>query len=308
MAATTKSKKEEAQYEFLKYIAQTPNNYAFATEQIKAALMGLQIRSPFSYERELGTIRRCFYPNDINEIIERLKMEQTEFATQCVNIIESSSPLAMKLTLKILRESLKKNFVETSILELSAALNRVCDKEFPNALQAKLSSSNQQNIYWKYDSFKAISDDQIQSYLKPPKWLTPKSLHTVENAFLPNKEFYGFFPDCMRMWLNNESVINQGTRRNFQNDMEEAFKSFGIDQRDSGITSKALREEFRNEYEIDRVTSEIGRRARDICDDPILLEKYIKDRQELIDEFCKSEKQYTEKIEKQIENAFEKVI
>lgn len=291
----------------MNYIGQTFNNYASATEQIKAGVMGTSFRSPFSYERELGIIRRCFYPNDINEIMERLKMEQNEFATQCLNIMEASSPIAMKLTLKIMRESLKKDYVQTAMLELSAALNRVCDKEFPIALQAKLSRSDHQKSYWKYDNLKAISEDHILSYLKRPEWLTPKSLHTVENAFLPNREFYYFLPDCMRLWLNNESFVNSGTRASFQGDMKDALKASGFDQRDSGITSKSLREELRKEHEIERITSENERRARDILEDPKLLEKYTRDRQELIDEFCGNEKEYSEKMEKLIEAIFEKV-
>lgn len=52
----------------------------------------------------LFSIARCFSANTVEEIIERLREEDNHFSRAAIKSLESKSPLALKLTLQLLRE------------------------------------------------------------------------------------------------------------------------------------------------------------------------------------------------------------
>ena len=49
--------------------------------------------------KHFQSIERCFFANTMEEIIENLKKENTEFARVCLDKINQNSMLSMKITL-----------------------------------------------------------------------------------------------------------------------------------------------------------------------------------------------------------------
>ena len=101
------------------------DNLESMLELSKFCMPGHPIKSSFSMFSLLETIRRCFYPDNIEDIKQLLREDGTGFAIQCLSIMEKASPLSLAITLKLLREARKKSFPEVMAMELGVAVNRV---------------------------------------------------------------------------------------------------------------------------------------------------------------------------------------
>lgn len=60
---------------------------------------------PNSLKQHLTMIDRCFYPSTLEEIVENLKQENTDFAKQVLKMMDQNSTLSMKIALKMLRKA-----------------------------------------------------------------------------------------------------------------------------------------------------------------------------------------------------------
>ncbi len=279
------------------------NYYAQSMDAIRAVMPGVR-RVGFSYAADIPVIRRCFYPNTLAEIMELLRKDHTEFAAECLRTMEAASPLALGLTLKILREARKRNFVECAVQELSAAANRVSDKEFPIALEQKLSPSLSQGTHWIYN-LKDVNEDLIQKYAENPGWVSGRAIGIVENALLPIKQFSQYFPDSLRIWLNTEDESNSAAYQDFSVNLVTDLQCLGVDIRSSLATAKVLRAELNRVFIEQQFERERLQRAEELVGDPRLLERYLGSRKELIDQFCDGP-EYYKKINQRIQQIFEK--
>lgn len=75
--------------------------------------------------KNLDVINRCFYPNTVEEIMELLKLEDSDFAKQCLKRMENNSMLSMKLALKMVRDARNKDIKGAMETEITVALNKI---------------------------------------------------------------------------------------------------------------------------------------------------------------------------------------
>lgn len=75
----------------------------------------------------LFTIARCFSANTVEEIIERLREEDTHFSQAVVKSLASKSPVALKLALRLIREGQNLSWKQCFENEFRVACRRIQD-------------------------------------------------------------------------------------------------------------------------------------------------------------------------------------
>jgi len=92
---------------------------------------------------------------------------------------------------------------------------------------------------------------------------------------LPTKHYYEHFPDILRLYINEQSTNNPQIRQNWDYELQEVLRCYGIDNRDTGLTIKSAREHLMRLYQMGRYHKEQTQRAMLLAEDSKLREKYF---------------------------------
>jgi enoyl-CoA hydratase/carnithine racemase len=270
----------------------------------KAMLPGETTGRLTSLGAEFPIIRRCFYPDSVQGIMELLRKDGTEFADRCLRTMEQASPLALELTLRLLREARSKGYAEAMAQELGVAINRATDSEFPIILEQRVlaSTPNMGNI-WKYQG--PIPESLIQQYMAAPTWVSTKTVEMAENALLPVREFYQYFPDALRLWLHGEEPGSEIQLANFRDNLIAQLQDLGVDIRDSSVSPEVVRKDLQKSLQSQRKNLEQINRIMELHKDEVMRKKYLDERKGLIDKMCENDEVYYKEIHKRIEDIFQ---
>ncbi|KAN0034001.1 hypothetical protein ACTFIV_000481 [Dictyostelium citrinum] len=174
-------------------------------------------------------IKRCFEnKNTIEQVIQALENESEEtynWAQRCIKNINRSSPISIKLTMKLFNESptdLSSNEYYERDYNISMALVNDSESDLWEGIRANLIDSREP--IWKHKSYKEVDDQLIDDIInyKPP---TPESTLKLT----PFKSTYLMFEDILNEYYN----INQ----------------FTLSDEDQSIFSTHIGNPFTREYE-----------------------------------------------------------
>lgn len=82
------------------------------------------------YTLPIEKINFCFSANSIEEIFDRLETEGSKWSLNCLQILKKKSPLALKLTLRLIREGETSDWKNCLQREFRVASRRILDEEF----------------------------------------------------------------------------------------------------------------------------------------------------------------------------------
>jgi len=283
------------------------DHYAYINETVRQMMPGVSFGGHFSHFRGFDTIRRCFYPDDMEEIKELLRKDGSEFALDCLKAMEAASPLSLALTLRLLREARVRNFPEAMALELGVAINRATDSEFPMAMEnCILSQTSVTGNIWKYVA--PIPSLLVDEYFNIPNWIVPRTVNLLKDSFVPVREYYKKMPSIFMTWLNGDVTNSPAQNVNFDQTLNLYLEDLGYDIREAALSSENIRKDLRREYDIKRYKEEQINRLTELGTDKVLRNRYFKERKALLDKMFESEETYYKEIHKRIEHIFEQVI
>jgi hypothetical protein len=167
-------------------------------------------------------INRCFYSNTLEEIIENLKKENSQFSKYCLKKFEENDTTALNVTLALLRKAQKSSYSECCHLEMKAMLNLL---------------KNEHNV----TEATPMTVDLIEEYFKTPIEYKNVDLIAKHHAPLPTRHYYEKYADHMRLLMNEHNSTMLGIRNGYKREVQNELREQGIDIRDHGLTTQIIR-------------------------------------------------------------------
>ncbi|EGR29154.1 hypothetical protein IMG5_162090 [Ichthyophthirius multifiliis] len=199
----------------------------------------------------LPTIGRCFGANTIEEIFERLKQENSPFTEKIIKILKQKSPLALKITLKLLREAQNSTWKECLEREYRVACRRIQDQELAESFKYYLFENHEESFQgWQVKNFKDITNDQVERYFIPfdedqqTKKISEYKPDLKPFSMYPVKDYYKKYPDTVRYYLNQDNLRDTYIRQGQMWDVHKFLQGIGINSMNPSIKVEDLREKI----------------------------------------------------------------
>ena len=205
------------------------NHYERMTEEVLTLAMnpsrGDQGRVSM-IEKSMDEICRCFTPDSIEEIRERLRAENSAFGRDCLEKMDKNSPTAQALTLSLLRRAERQSYGHTLRDEMKVFLNRMRDEEFQDTGLNRLYHQN------RPDKFKSFNPGDLDKYYEDPEGWEEIRIKTEPGSAMPIKDYNKVYKPPMVMYLNQTNTSQKVVRDSYKQDLKNCMIDHGIDFRD----------------------------------------------------------------------------
>lgn len=118
-------------------------------------------------EDTLGMIERVFSKNSMEEIIEGLKNENSEFAAKQLATLHKNSPFSLKVTFEQMKRGKSLDLRQSLELEYAMSQNFMRGHDFYEGVRELLVTKSN-SPQWKPSSLQQINNEQVQSYFHYP--------------------------------------------------------------------------------------------------------------------------------------------
>jgi enoyl-CoA hydratase/carnithine racemase len=174
----------------------------------------------FSLAHIVKDINRLFRFNTVKEIYEALKEENSYFSEMCLEYLDNKSPLALEVTLRMLRNARKMNYTEIMKQEINVAKNMIIkNKDFDLAMQSRISKystdENDRNNVKFGKTLSQVTEEDVDAIFEDSKILSKIKLDVKDNSLLPHNRYFEKYPDCFRLWFNENPRAHGDIRANF---------------------------------------------------------------------------------------------
>tara|TARA_B100001123_G_C15272093_1_gene1010707 strand:- start:584 stop:1657 length:1074 start_codon:yes stop_codon:yes gene_type:complete len=143
------------------------NAHAKVNEILGKYVVGCDDRPIFGVQPKID---KCFSADSVEEIIDRLREDKSEFGEQALEMLASKSPTSLKVTLEQIRRGARaSNFAETMQMEYRMSQHFSKGHDFPEGVRALLVDKDHQPR-WKPDKLEDISEELVQSYFERVHW------------------------------------------------------------------------------------------------------------------------------------------
>lgn len=111
-------------------------------------------------------IDECFAGNDVRDVIENLRKHDSLWARQQAEIIESRSPMSLKVSLAHLRMTKNMSFDEVTAQDFTLAQHFMKGHDFYEGVRAVLVDKDNQPV-WEPTGLEDVTLDMVQDYFRP---------------------------------------------------------------------------------------------------------------------------------------------
>lgn len=111
-------------------------------------------------------IETCFSKNSVEEIIQALSLQQSEWCQQTLALIKAKSPTSLKVTLRALQEGLKVSFNENMRTEYRLTTRFLEGHDFFEGIRAAIIDKDQ-SPRWQPADLKDVSLNEVEKYFSP---------------------------------------------------------------------------------------------------------------------------------------------
>ena len=111
-------------------------------------------------------IDRCFCFNTVEEILDALHAEDSEFARKTLDVLAGKSPTSLKVTLRQLRAGKAVDFETSMQMEYRLATRFMEGHDFFEGVRALIVDKDQ-NPQWRPDTLAAVEPTEVDAYFKP---------------------------------------------------------------------------------------------------------------------------------------------
>lgn len=167
-------------------------------------------------------INRCFYGDSIEEIKENLRKEGTKFSKYCLKRMDEMDPLALNVTLALLRKGIRGSYSECCHYEMKAMLNILKQPH-------------------KIDKNTPMTPELIESYFSTPEEYKHVDIDVPHHAALPTRFYFRKYPDHLRLMMNEHTSSSEAIRAGYTREVQSQCRELGIDLRDTGVSSQTVR-------------------------------------------------------------------
>ncbi|CAJ0942207.1 unnamed protein product, partial [Mesorhabditis belari] len=150
-------------------------------ETVKRTLasFGSKQLPPFSLEKQLRQIRETFGGKSVEEIIENLNKDGSEWATTQIKILKKMSPTSLKVTHRQLETGKRMSFSKIFSMEYRLSQRFMDGHDFHEGCRAILIDKDR-NPKWKPATLEEVDDDSVDKYFAPLPHTQELLLHDEE--------------------------------------------------------------------------------------------------------------------------------
>nr|XP_022313161.1 3-hydroxyisobutyryl-CoA hydrolase, mitochondrial-like isoform X1 [Crassostrea virginica] len=120
----------------------------------------------FVLEPHLEEINRLFNGNTVEEIVENLKTDGSEWATKQLNTLSKMSPTSMKITLRQILEAETMTLQDVLVMEYRLSQRCVEDHDFYEGVRALLVDKDQ-SPKWNPSTLEKVTPQKVDWYFSP---------------------------------------------------------------------------------------------------------------------------------------------
>ncbi|ETN78364.1 enoyl-CoA hydratase/isomerase family protein [Necator americanus] len=120
----------------------------------------------FSLEQHIPVINRTFHAKSVEEVLENLRKENSEWSKKQLETLAKMSPTSLKVTFKQLENGAKMSFDEVFTMEYRLTQRCLEDHDFYEGCRAILIDKDR-NPKWKPTTLKEVTDEKVAWYFAP---------------------------------------------------------------------------------------------------------------------------------------------
>ncbi|KAM7363564.1 3-hydroxyisobutyryl-CoA hydrolase isoform 1-T1 [Cochliomyia hominivorax] len=118
---------------------------------------------PFALEAHLDQINKCFAAESVEEIIENLKIDGSEWATKTKEVLLKMSPTSLKVTFRQLELGSKLSLPQCLNMEYRIVVRHLENSDFKEGVRALLIDKDQKP-QWNPKTLEAVTEERVQSF------------------------------------------------------------------------------------------------------------------------------------------------
>ncbi|XP_013116224.1 3-hydroxyisobutyryl-CoA hydrolase, mitochondrial isoform X2 [Stomoxys calcitrans] len=118
---------------------------------------------PFVLEPKMDQINKCFSGESVEEILENLKNDGSEWATKTLQTMAKMSPTSMKVTFRQLELGAKLSLPQCLNMEYRIVLRHLENSDFKEGVRALLIDKDQKP-QWNPSTVEAVTEERVQSF------------------------------------------------------------------------------------------------------------------------------------------------
>ncbi|XP_037815643.1 3-hydroxyisobutyryl-CoA hydrolase, mitochondrial isoform X1 [Lucilia sericata] len=118
---------------------------------------------PFALEPHLDQINKCFAGESVEEIIENLKRDGSEWATKTKEVLLKMSPTSLKVTFRQLELGAKLSLPQCLNMEYRIVVRHLENSDFKEGVRALLIDKDQKP-QWNPKTLEAVTEERVQSF------------------------------------------------------------------------------------------------------------------------------------------------
>ncbi|CAK86855.1 unnamed protein product (macronuclear) [Paramecium tetraurelia] len=221
-------------------------------------------------------IARCFSGDSVQEIMDKLRAEQSQFAQEILKELEAQPRLSLDITFKLIRQAEKWQWRDCLVAEYNVASN--------------LANSGLMEKQGKVDNI-----DSFFSHVTP-------SIDYLPDAIEPVRDYYTEYPDNIRVFLNEQNLRKGLIDRANQEVDVAAFMKNNDHMLDGSIRVADLRKMRVEIAELKRDVKSNMDKLKSIVGYEENLKKFIEERQAYLDNI----KDFGTLLEDSVNSFFEK--
>lgn len=123
-----------------------------------------------SFERDLKPIQRCFTnKNRMEEVVEALKLEDSEWSRNILEAFSSMSPTSLQVTLRAMNEAQGSEMDTVYRNDYRISLRMIYTNDFKEGLSKVLlqEPTEKELPKWVPETLEKVTDEYIDSFFKP---------------------------------------------------------------------------------------------------------------------------------------------
>ena len=279
------------------------NSHDYFTELVASGIDTIP-KTNFSLEAVQNAIYRCFSCNSIQEIKERLQLEKEigckEWAQKTLDQLNSNSPLALELSLSLLRHASDLQWHQCLELEYNISANLSRHKDFTEGA-SKLLARIKGQPEW------SVKHPVSQDLLAEMKSQQKEGLDIGAKDFelLPVKSYYEKYPDSVRYWMNEISPVSSTKRASYMFDVQIFLNKHDIDIRDHAVQIPEVRKAFYRQEDLLRKIQEKQSKLDYLSASEESKRFYVEHRRRAIEDFFASPSEFEKNLNSLIYSIFQ---
>ena len=221
-------------------------------------------------------IAELFSKDSVDEIIDALEQDQSEFALKTLSQLRSKSRFILDLNFKLMRKARNMSYTECLMLEYTTMKNMIHNEK----LSPYIFKKGNANVTLSAAEIDQIVDDRNLTF----------STKIGRSDMMPVSDYYQSYPEAFMAYMGGSYVSNPDQMVNFENVVKTNLFRLGIDYQSPGFNKNFVKDKLKYYEKWMRKLKFKTEKIEEMAFNPNLYWKYVKEREKEIQAFFQEDK------------------